>query len=133
MGASEGRKTTMSQNNNTISRRAAIDAIINCTDVFINNLPTMIYKTDAQDAIYGVPSVQPEQKWIPCTPKTMPPYWVLVWVTDNHGHVAVCQLSHEENHYWYDGDERWMYEHDSIIAWMPYNVPEPYQIERREV
>ena len=111
---------------NHISRQAAIGTVKKHYRVDNDLLEVIVYELE------NLPSAQPEQKWIPCTPKTMPPYWVLVWVTDNHGHVAVCQLSHKENHYWYDGDERWMYEHDSIIAWMPYNVPEPYQAERRE-
>ena len=34
----------------------AIEAIVNCTDIFINNLPVVIYKTDAQEAIYEVPA-----------------------------------------------------------------------------
>ena len=47
--------------NDTIYRQAAVDAIINLTDIWVNNLPTLIYKTDAQDAIYELPSAQPER------------------------------------------------------------------------
>ena len=41
-----------------ISRQAAIDAVANCTDILVTNLPTMIYKTDAQKAICELPSAQ---------------------------------------------------------------------------
>ena len=39
-----------------ISRQAAIDAIINLSDVFVNNLPPLKYAVDVQDAINDVPS-----------------------------------------------------------------------------
>jgi len=65
-------------------------------------------------------------KWIPLTKDTIPPYWELVWVTHKRGWVDVCQLGHEE-HYWYSREEEWRYEFDSIIAWMPYEEPEPYK------
>jgi len=39
-----------------INRQAAIDAIINLSDVFVNNLPPLKYAVDVQDAINGVPS-----------------------------------------------------------------------------
>ena len=65
-------------------------------------------------------------KWIPLTKDTIPPYWELVWVTNKRGQVDVCQLGHTE-HFWYSREEEWRYEFDSIIAWMPYEEPEPYK------
>lgn len=64
-------------------------------------------------------------KWIPVTEKYPLP-WELVWVTDRLGETNVCQMSHKDNQDWYDEEEDWMYEHDAIVAWMPYYVPEPY-------
>ena len=43
-----------------IYEKDAIDALINLTDIWVNNLPTLIYKTDAQSAIEALPSAQPE-------------------------------------------------------------------------
>ena len=43
----------------TISRAAAIDALNGCTEIFLNNLPPTIYKTDAVEAITELPSAQP--------------------------------------------------------------------------
>ena len=68
------------------------------------------------------------EKWIPVSEKYPTP-WELVWVTDKRGHVNVCQISHKDNQYWYDEREYWMYEHDAVVAWMPYYVPEPYEVK----
>lgn len=46
--------------NDLISRQAAIEAIENCTGIYVNNLPTMINKTDAYKVLTDLPSVQPE-------------------------------------------------------------------------
>ena len=48
----------------TISRAAAIDALNGCTEIYLNNLPPTIYKTDAVEAVTALPPAQPG--WIPC-------------------------------------------------------------------
>lgn len=78
----------------------------------------------------GCNSSESPNGWVPCT-KGYPNPWELVWTTDKHGNVAVCQLSHKDSD-WYDADEEWFYNHDNIIAWMPYEVPEHYQPEEDE-
>ena len=65
------------------------------------------------------------EKWTLVSEKCPTP-WELVWVTDKWGRVNVCQMSHKDNQYWYNEEEEWMYEHDAVIAWMPYYVPVPY-------
>ena len=67
-----------------------------------------------------------QNRWIPVSEKYPEP-WELVWVTDRRGRMNVCQMSHKGNQDWYDSEEEWMYEHDAIVAWMPYYLPEPYQ------
>ena len=47
-----------------ISRRAALDAVYNCTDIYINNLPVMVDKADAYKALEELPSVHPQAKCI---------------------------------------------------------------------
>ena len=74
---------------------------------------------------YFMPSAQPEQKWIPVS-KELPKTNVLVWVTDLHQHVSACQLYTDISD-WYSESDEWMYKHNSIIAWKPYIVPEPYK------
>jgi hypothetical protein len=52
-----------------IRRQAAIEAVINLSDIFVHNLRLMKYETDVQEAINEVPSadVQPVRHghWIP--------------------------------------------------------------------
>ena len=74
--------------------------------------------------LMGLPSIQPEQRWIPCSER-LPNKFEDVWVTDNRGRVAICRMGHTG---WRDMEsDEWMYHLDSIVAWMPYNAPEPYQ------
>ena len=46
-----------------IDRQEAIEAIINLTDIWVNNLPAMIDKVDAQDALKALPSARKTGKW----------------------------------------------------------------------
>ena len=39
----------------TISREAALSALNGCTEIYLNNLPPTIYKSDAVDAITALP------------------------------------------------------------------------------
>ena len=39
-----------------IDRQKAIEAVTDLTNIFVNNLPVMVYVTDVQDAIYSVPA-----------------------------------------------------------------------------
>ena len=43
----------------TINRQDALDAIGKCTDIYVNNLPTMVDKAEAYKALNKVPSAQP--------------------------------------------------------------------------
>ena len=61
----------------------------------------------------------------------LPDPWTFVWVTDRRGRLAVCQLFHKTGD-WYDEEDEWLYYHDSIVAWMPYEVPEPYKVEESD-
>ena len=76
------------------------------------------------EMIKDAPTIEQEQKWIPVS-KELPKTNVLVWVTDLHQHVSACQLYTDISD-WYSESDEWMYKHDSIIAWKPYIVPEPY-------
>lgn len=71
-----------------------------------------------------VPSVQPEQQWIPVEER-LPEPWDLVLVTDRHKDVRVCQMHFDSSNGWYDECDNWIYFSTSVIAWMP--LPEPYQ------
>ena len=44
-----------------IERQKVMDAIYKCTDIYVNNLPIMIYKAELYKAISELPSAQPER------------------------------------------------------------------------
>ena len=67
-----------------------------------------------------------EDKWIP-TSERFPKREELVWVCNKHHEVAVCKLLAEyTNGDWYDSNDEWFFYRDSVVAWRPYLVPEPY-------
>ena len=49
-----------------ISRKAAIDAIYKCTDIFAGDMPVMVVKADAYEALAQLPSAQPERTCVNC-------------------------------------------------------------------
>lgn len=94
--------------NDTISRRAAIDVIYKCTDIFINNLPPMIEKEDAYKALAALPSVQSEQRWILCSDR-LPEYGEAVLTINEDGDYEVNHIIDEDNGEWfYEGAIAWM-------------------------
>ena len=67
---------------------------------------------------------QPEQHWIP-TSKERPPQHQEIWITDIYGGVEVVYRG--DGSLWLsNGDNGYYFEYE-IIAWMPVNVPSPYQ------
>ena len=99
--------------NDTISRRAAIDVIYKCTDIFINNLPPMIEKEDAYKALAALPSVQSEQHWILCSRK----------VPEERGMYLTTTIDKEVYCDFWNGVNFGRTE--LVIAWRP--LPEPYE------
>lgn len=83
----------------TISRQAAIDEIRRCRFV-----------VDAIEKISKLPSVQPEQPWIPVSEK--PIEKGLMFVTYNDGDVDLLK-------------QPTAYRRSDIVAWMP--LPEPWK------
>lgn len=51
--------TAMTKTNDTISRAAALSVLNGCTEIYLNNLPPTIYKTDAVEAVTALPPAQP--------------------------------------------------------------------------
>ena len=43
-----------------ISRQAAIDAVYKCSDIFVGDMPVMVVKADAYEALAQLPPAQPE-------------------------------------------------------------------------
>lgn len=44
-----------------IDRQAAIDAVYKCADIFAGDMPVMVVKSDAYEALAELPSAQAEQ------------------------------------------------------------------------
>ena len=70
-----------------------------------------------------IPSEQSEPHWIP-TSKERPPQYKEIWITSDLGDV---ELVYGKNDIWWL-DECY-YTEPEIIAWMPADVPSPYQLE----
>jgi len=75
----------------------------------------MLY--EIQDILEGLPSAEPEQRWIPVTER-LPEATVSVIVTSTNGYVYTSRIVSGE----------WEYG-GNVTAWMP--LPEPYA-ERRK-
>ena len=44
----------------SISRQAAIDAVYKCADIFAGDMPIMVVKADAYEALAQLPTAQPD-------------------------------------------------------------------------
>lgn len=109
-----------------ISRQAALDALekIDCSDgVGISSL-----KCDAvEDAVTAIKVLPSAQRWIPCTPETMPKVREWVLCQCRAGIMDVLRLNE-------DGDWNKNYPHAEymggfVIAWMP--LPETWKGEEK--
>ena len=133
--ADDSKKVSSScgQENDLISRRAAVDAILGRTTYktkhdLMSRINTSIADengwlggiAESLDEIEDLPSAQPEQRWILCSER-LPEEDGLYLVTTSKGQVQVHVFSHNGN-----SEEYWM---RCNMAWMP--LPEPYT-ERRE-
>lgn len=106
-----------------IRNYAIKDELANLWNCIIDNIEPL------RDALDVICKHYPEDKWIP-TSERFPKREELVWVCDKYQEVAVCKLLAEyENGGWYDSNNEWVFYRDSIIAWRPYLVPEPYMPE----
>lgn len=138
-------KEQLSQEGTTsdlISRQAAIDNLH-------GKDPSQIWDTaDIEVWVNALPSVQPEQRWIPikwhyCTDKDrkeygfsedivyvfdciMPDDYQEILVTTSHGYI-VKDVNYIDDSFYLDSGYDWI---TDITAWC--ELPEPYKAERRE-
>lgn len=81
------------------------------------------------EMIKDAPTIEPEPHWIP-TSKERPPQHQEIWITDVYGDVEVVYRG--DGILWHSNGDNGYYFGDEIIAWMPANVPSPYQPEEDE-
>ncbi len=105
-----------------ISNYAIRDELANLWNCIIDNIETL------REALDVICKHYQEDKWT-LTSEKMPKSNELVWVCDKHHEVGVCQLHEYMDSDWYDSNDEWFYYRDSVIAWRPYLVPEPYEPE----
>ena len=102
-----------------IRNYARKDELSNLWNCIIDNIEPLCNALDVICKHY------PEDKWTPTSEK-MPKPNELVWVCDKHHRVCVCQLLDGRDD-WFDSNDEWLFFRDSVIAWHPYLIPEPYE------
>lgn len=125
----------MSRNDDLISRQAAIDAVNELRKSPWFNNPQNVYRTEAVDiverlCIKELPSVQPDQKWIPVT--ELPDTDRNVFIARGHeGFMTAC-IGHYDhsNKMWYE-DRNWFANllYDAVYWCEMPSLPEPYKGE----
>lgn len=100
-----------------ISRQAAIDAF------------GLSEKAEIQEVLEGLPSAQPEQRWIPCDkgePDEDMECWVTVKTTDAlyRGNFTKRYGERRDKGFITSGGFMWW---NTALAWMPIYEPEPYK------
>ena len=113
-----------------ISRQAAIDAF------------GLSEKAEIQDVLEGLPSAQPEPRWIPCSERlpeekdagilkklgtSKRSEYVLATVEVKGERMTVTACTYDGK---WDWNMKYAFPDYKIIAWMP--LPEPYREERTE-
>jgi len=97
----------------------AIDAIRASTKKYTGFMEMEMYTDDdAVEAIEGLPSAQPERRWIPCSER-LPEPRIDVWCNSDMGQMVGYYEENVET--WYGRD----YLELMVTAWMP--LPEPYK------
>ena len=110
-----------------ISRQAAIDAVYKCADIFVGDMPIMVVKSDAYEALAQLPSAQPEQRWIPVDLRNNSPEEnkVVLLGVRFQDDFKYFVTSRQDYNYW-TGLGR---EINGELRWQP--LPEQYRAERR--
>ena len=124
-GKNDGDRTS----GDCISRQAAIDEIHEDADWLASQGSDWQVERMERDKsiLMSLPSVQPEQRWIPVTER-LPEIDKEVLVTDGELCRGCSLFESQDNedglYQWEDNYGHW-YEFETWVAWMP--LPEPYQ------
>lgn len=121
-----------------ISRQAAIDDFTKwkyqLADCFGEDYSGVSIVESAIKSLEGYPSVQPEQRWIPCSERLPEKADGKYWVCTDTGYQCECRWT--DNVYGLGSNGEWAWkifdipQYSHVVAWMP--LPEPWRAERRE-
>lgn len=85
--------------NDLISRKGAIDAVYKCTDIFAGDMPVMVVKADAYEALAQLPSA--ESEIVRCKDcKYWMPHSQLGYDEDNETYHDYCERLIPEDEYY---------------------------------
>jgi hypothetical protein len=87
----------------------------------VDDEPTLT-KSCVRTTIKHMPTIEPEQRWIPCSER-LPEVEELVLVTDDSGGIKTVNV--DRCGQYENSDERFWYYTQNAVAWMP--RPEPYK------
>lgn len=120
---SNGVKTELEPCEDFISRKMAIEAIEEIQPIDTEYDCTLYDEVDVMYILHSLPSVIPQQKWIPIS-KELPKDHIHVLCQFALGGMGECYLAHGLFHI--VGGVRMSC--DEVIAWMP--LPQSYKAER---
>lgn len=112
-----------------ISRQEAIDALADMHCKSDEDGYVWIIRSDAWARIDALPSVQPEQRWIPCSEQLPPEENKTYWVCTDNGYQHECRWTNA-NPIWTHLTTDWHWnifdipQYTKVVAWM--ELPKPY-------
>lgn len=86
--------------------------------------------TDAFNALFDLPTIKAEPRWIPCSERLPEEQKKSYWVCTDSGYQYECRWTNI-NHFWTQFTTDWHWhlmdipQYAKIVAWMP--LPEPYR------
>ena len=117
-----------------ISRQAVIDAINGIAPVDTEYDCVLLDKVDVDCVISDLPSVQPEQRWIPCSERLPDKKRETYCVCTDTGYQCECRWTNNRFGICDSDDWGWSIfdppQYSHVIAWMP--LPEPYKENTNE-
>ena len=129
--------------NDLISRQQAIDALrkMQTYKLFAGDDMILIDKAQVQTELMGLPSAQPEQRWIPVVEALPEEYGEYLVTYKSDGDQMFMDIVEYEPSFEFDHEKNrfkgnWLFADDcrsvnpEVIAWMP--LPEAYQEGEQE-
>ena len=86
-------------------------------------------KQNAIDLLQQAPTIEPQQRWIPCSERLPKKIEGRYWVCTNTGYQCQCRWTDDVYGFGLNGEWAWKIfdipQYSHVIAWMP--LPKPYR------